>query len=232
MPEWFDTIVYLIISIVGAFFGGFAFKMKYKRTTVTRAQYADNKGINLRDVANSTINIQHSEIEPVRLDTKPVTQEGIKDTIRNLLKQIGNEKVSILLQQAKVVAIDTKDKEMQRWIEKELGGYAREGETITGSELPNYRNIKGKVMVRIGDGSLHDLEYPLPMAHDVKQIENLLDKLAIQGTRVTIKDNVSEHIPEIGGREVTIELEQPALLSILTGVERALSRYLESKIAS
>lgn len=136
-----------------------------------------------------------------------------------------------MLQEAKLIAIDTEDREMQRWIEYELNGYVSEGkECVKASVLPDYRRIKGKFLVQIGDGSIHDLDYPLPIGHSIKSIESYIDKLNQGGFRITQKVTVPKDIEEFGGKNLDIEIPLTQLQSIITGVEGRLSKYLESKI--
>lgn len=202
----------------------------------TKTQTADRGGVNLQDVSHSSVIIQTGEPQPIQ--SSESQSETTKDkAIRDLLKQIGKEKISNLLQEGKIIAIDTNDKEMKSWIELELAGFAPPpGKTITRKEakekgiIPDYRDIKGKFFVQIGDGSIEELSYPILFGNDIKSVENSIETIK-KGGRAYIKHTFPKDITLVGGQSGDLEITRPELERIIHGAERRLSQYLELKLA-
>lgn len=200
-----------------------------------KTQTADRGGVNLQDIANSNVTIQTGEPKPIKSEDT-IGESKSDDQVRNLIKRIGTEKISNLLQEAKIIAIDTKDKEMQSWIELELVGFAPPpGKTLTRKEvkekglISDYRDIKGKFFVQIGDGSIHDMSYPVLFGNDIKSVENSIDTIK-RGGRAYITHTFPKDTKLVGGQSGDLELPRSELERIITGAERKLSQYLESKL--
>lgn len=236
MADW--TVFLPVIAAIVATFGttSLIFKIKYKKTEIQKNQHSSDGAVNVSEVTNSNITINTNQPTPIKSNSTKLEKTQLDENIRDLLKRIGKEKISNLLQEAKLVAHDTKDKEMEEWIKKELEGYEDpRSKNITRAQikdrglLPEYRDINGKMLIQIGDGSIHEMSYPVLASWDIKYIETLIEKID-QGSRSIIKYTFPKDRPYVGGHSGDIELPSVALKGIINGVERRLSKYLESKL--
>lgn len=237
MEDWLQYVIAIISSIVATLAASsFIFKIVYKKTEIKTEQKSDHSAVNVGDVIGSNVTIQTGEAKPIKTNSEP-TKSEIKDSVRDLLKRIGKEKISILLQEAKLIAHDTDDKEMSEWIRHEFESYfPPSGKQVTVKEakekglIPEYRDINGKFYVQIADGSIHDMKYPILLGSDIKQVENMIGTLE-RGGQVTLKHTFPPSTPLVGGTSGDLELPLSELKGIVTGAEKKLSRYLESKLS-
>lgn len=189
----------------------------------------------LRDeITKSKLKIHHKdEIKPIIISKS--TSSTLTQEIRELIKKIGKEKISQLLQEAKLIAIDTNDKEMGNWIQKELNGYTDKQERIKHEKaeklFPAYRYINTKFVLV---ASHHDIQegvtYPIWFVHGIPYIEKCLDSYKKRNIVITIKINLPKKIKGVFGQSVNAIVPEHELESIILGTQRKLSQYLESKL--
>lgn len=238
MEDWLQYIITIILSIIATLAASsFIFKIVYKKTEIKTEQKSDHSAVNVGNVIGSNVIIQTNEAKPIKTDSI-LTQTDIENSARDLLKKIEKEKISVLLQEAKLIAHDSKDKEMSEWITHELESYfPPSGKQLTRKEakekglIPDYRDINGKFYVQISDGSIHDMNYPVLLGNDIKQVENMIGVLE-RGGQVSIKLTFPPSTPLVGGRSGDLELPLTELRGIVHGAERKLSRFLESKLST
>lgn len=221
--------------------GGFDRKLSQEQVKVYRDDWMErviNNRANLDEkIVEDKISVkQKDKIFPIKSNDS--IHPSLNQDVRNLLKRIGSEKISNLLQEAKLIAIDSGDKEMESWINKEFDGYVPpEGKKISRNQvkktgfLPDYRDIQGKILVQISDGSIHELNYPVLMGQPITEIENLLDRYKTGNVRATISYTFPKDREWVGGQTGDIEITQIALDRIIKGIERKLSLYLEQKLS-
>lgn len=232
----FDIVFFLTLltSIIVALAIGISSNVIIRRYE-SKTQIADRGGVNLQDITNSSFTIHTGEPQPIKSE-EIISEKSKYDTIKELLKRIGTEKISNLLQEAKIIAIETQDKEMQAWIELELNGFeVPSGKKLTRKEakekglLPDYRDIKGKFSVQFSDGSLREMNYPILFGNSLKNVENSIEKIK-KGGRAFIQHTFPKDTQLIGGQTGDLDLPSQELERIIDGVERKLSQYLESKL--
>ena len=166
------------------------------------------------------------------------TQSIVNDQIRDIIRRIGKEKISNLLQEAKIIAIDTNDKEMQKWIEQELSGFVPPtGSKLTRNEvkekglIPDYRDIKGKFLIQWGeDINQEEMNYPILFGNSIKDIERTIELLR-RGGKAYIPHTFPPSVKHLGGKSGDLELPLSELERIVNAVEQKLSKFLESKLS-
>ncbi|MBA2864914.1 AbiTii domain-containing protein [Methanococcus maripaludis] len=128
--------------------------------------------------------------------------------------------VSELLRYAKVVAMETEDKEFEKWIDNELNNYEN------GNKIPEYRKIKSKICF-----TKYGTEYELSNTDDngvdiiptndlLNSIYELESALVYEGVRVTISDDNAYSLrKQFGNYHFRYDLNRNAIIRIL-GVVR------------
>jgi len=175
-----------------------------------------------------------NDIKPVK--TSDLDFPELHQQIRDLIKRIGKHKISELLQEAKLIASDTDDKEMSAWIEKELNGYSDKQETIKHDVatkiFPEYRYINTKFLLQASNNHAitQEVNYPIWMAHSITFIEGYLTKYRNGNVMITIQITLPKKIPALSSQTVDAILPEMELERIIHGIERKLSQYLESKL--
>lgn len=232
----------ILFGIVVSMMAGISTNHLVSHFQIKNNQMSGRDSINVQSGSGSNILINSPPIQtgiPQPIVSKDFKLDESKNVIiKDLLKRIGKEKISTLLQESKAIAIEMNDKEMRNWIDLELTGYEPPaGKKITRQEIkdkkliPEYRDINGKFLVKIGDGSVHEMSYPIFMGHGVKYVENSIDQIN-QGKRVFIKHTFPKDRAHVGGQTADLELPLIELERIIHMVERKLSRYLESNLSS
>ncbi len=177
-----------------------------------------------------------SEISPII----PPDQNNINinQRVRDLITRIGREKISNLLQEAKLIAIDSGDHEMESWIKKELEGYAppegkkmKRGDVIKLGFLPEYRDINGKILIAFRNQEIYPLSYPILMGQPITWLESALEQLKKKNVRITISYTFGKEHEFIGGKTGDVEIPETEIERIIKGVEQRLSQFLEQKLS-
>ncbi len=181
---------------------------------------------------------------PTRMDLSAITsnsqtssQQPSTTDVRLLLANLGKEKISTLLHDAKIIANDYHDDEMKKWINDELTGYVPNANSLPFKEkaklsktMPTYRHINTKFSLQFSDGTISKENYSLVLGQDIKSIENWLDKLKPENNILTMPYTFPSHLQLLGGKSGDLEIPKFSLESIISGVEIQLSKYLELKL--
>lgn len=226
-----------LITAVAAAVSTQAALHRYKNITINKNQFADRGSFNFQDVVDSKITIIQGEKVPINSNVTGQDKLSTDSNVRDLISKIGKEKILNLLQQAKIIAHDYKDKEMEEWINHELNGYVPPGnKQLTRDQakkmglLPDYRDIKGKLLIGFSDGSTSETDYPVLFGSDIKQVEDSIDRLKKGGVTVSIQHTFGKDVQYVGGTTGNLYLPQAELEGIVRGAERRLSQYLELKM--
>ena len=167
---------------------------------------------------------------------KEKIETDVDSKFTNIYNKIGQDKISKLLQESKLIAIQENDDKIAEWMEDELVGYLPSTpEPIKLSEapkpVPKYRQITSKFGVTMPDGKVDTLSYPLWIGHSISHVEDWLKIFSEKpGAEITIKWTFKENIKLIKGQIVDLVLPETQLKNIVIAVERKLSEYLEEKI--
>lgn len=232
-------IITILIGLIAALMGGLASKEVAQRIEIK--QRADNGSANLNNISavNSQIIVTaNSQSENVSKTTFVETEKKeVKSNVKEIIGQIGKEKISNLLHKAKIIAIEEKDKKFQRWIELELNGYVPPGKTMTRGEvqkkgyIPEYRDINGRFYIQTDDGDINEMKYPIFFGNTIQNIETSIEKMK-KGGKLYIAHKFPENISYLGGQEGDLEIATSELEGIIHGVENRLSKFLEQKLIS
>jgi hypothetical protein len=176
---------------------------------------------------------QKTEITPIEIPESKFSD--LDKEIRELIKKIGKYKISDLLQEAKLIAIDTNDKEMQNWIDLELKGYDATKNRIQHEKakkiFSEYRFINVKFFLQASNHSItQEVNYPIWLMHSMTSIEEYLQKYKKDNIMMTIKIELPKKMPRLSSQTVNALLPELELERIVHGAERKLSQYLESKL--
>lgn len=188
-------------------------------------------------IINSTINISpQNEIKVLKTKSLESNKFELNNEIEIILKKIGKEKISILLQESKSIAMKTKDKQMQEWIQNELEGYVSSFTTAKvrddiPKEIPDCRRIFSKLMVDFGTNGINEFKKGMVMVRDIKNIEDSLEKFK-KGVNVQmwVQHTFDKDVPLLAGKTGNLLIPEDQLQQIITCTEQRLSKFLESHI--
>lgn len=239
MTDWTEFIIPVSISVAATFgISRLVFKFQYKKVSKQKNQVADRGSVNVRGITNSNITIvTGSEPKPIEATDTTDKDSTLENSIREILKKIRSQKISALLQQAKLIAIDTNDKEMQNWIDRELNGYLSPPGGITNEEaeltgfIPSYRKINGKFFVRFVGKGIEEFTYSHLLGNDIKTVEDLIDRFKQGNVSAFVQITFKEHVPYVGSQTGNLYIQQAELEGVIRGAEGKLSEYLESKLS-
>lgn len=179
----------------------------------------------------------NDEIIVEKNKTKSKQQYELKNKAETIYQKIGSEKTSTLLQQTKLLAIESKKEDFQKWISYELEGYIKEKtpKPITmkklGIKVPDYRQIQTKFEVMVPEQGIKFLKYPLWIGQPISEIEDWIEMYRKKpDSTLSIKWIFQEDIPLIKDKEVELILPELELRGIIIAVNQRLSSYLEELI--
>jgi len=160
----------------------------------------------------------------------------VLEKVSNLLEQIGQEKLSALLQRAMILSVELKDDEMKEWLQDELDGYQRLEEDPKKKRLlkknpPSNRIITGHFFLGTTDHSIKPVKIPKQvfMNKSIAEIEDIVKRHDEGKVMTTLPYTIKEDV-EIKGEKVDLLLPREEWKKIIFSTERKLSSYLESHL--
>lgn len=166
---------------------------------------------------------------------KELLQDGSK--ISSLLEKIGQEKLSILLQHAKIISLELKDKEMTEWIQDELDGY-KSLETDKNKQKrfqknpPPNRIIDGHFFIGASNHAIKPVKIKRKvfMSKPIAEVEDIIKRHDEGKVMTTIPYTIKENVKYLKDQQVDLLLPREEWKKIIFNTEQKLSQYLESHL--